>query len=78
MDRRHSHQDSRTAYDWAIHEIKNNSHYLSPKLKEKFIRVMERIAEAYPPVTTDEKQMIERFRREIEPLKGDPVYYDKK
>jgi uncharacterized tellurite resistance protein B-like protein len=75
MDRKMMHQNSQTAYNWAMHEIRTNSHYLSPRLKEKFIRVMEKIAEAYPPVTEEEKTMIENFRRDIEPLHGDPLYY---
>jgi uncharacterized tellurite resistance protein B-like protein len=76
MDHRKSHQDGDTAYQWAMNTIKLNSHYLSPALKEKFIRVMQRIAEAYPPVTEEEKRMIDQFMKDIEPLHGDPVYYN--
>ena len=64
------------AYDWAIGEIKTNSHYLSPKLKATFIKVIEKIAKAYPPVTLEENNLIERFKKDIEPLCGDPTYYD--
>ncbi len=64
------------AYDWAFGEIKTNSHYLSPKLKATFIKVIEKIAKAYPPVTLEENNLIERFKKDIEPLCGDPVYYE--
>jgi uncharacterized tellurite resistance protein B-like protein len=64
------------SYNRAVKEIRNNSHYLSPKLKETFICVMEKIAEAYPPVTIGERDLIEAFRHEIAPLEGDPIYYD--
>jgi uncharacterized tellurite resistance protein B-like protein len=66
-----------TSYDWAIKQIRLNSHYLSPELKNTFIKVMEKIAEAFPPVTKDELKLIDRFRKDIEPLHGDPVYYQK-
>ena len=69
--------DSSTTYKWAINEIKMNSHYLSPKLKTKFINVMEKIAKAYPPITNEEREILEKFRKDIAPLKGDPVYYPK-
>lgn len=64
------------AYDWAMKQIKTNSHYLSPALKATFIKVIEEIAKAYPPVTNEENNLIERFKKDIEPLHGDPVYYE--
>jgi uncharacterized tellurite resistance protein B-like protein len=39
------------AYNSALKEIKMNSHYLSPELKATFIKVMEKVANAYKPVT---------------------------
>ena len=67
--------DAETTYDWAMKEIKLNSHYLSPELKLTFLRIMEKIAKAYPPVSLEEKKFIERFKKDIEPINGDPVYY---
>lgn len=69
--------DSNTVYDWAMKEIKTNGHYLSPSLKEKFISVIEKIAGAYPPVTKEELSIIERFKKDIEGISGDPAYYQK-
>ena len=74
IDKRNS-TDSETTYHWAMNEIRMNSHYMSPELKTKFIRVMERIAEAYPPVTPEEEKIISRFKTDIVPIEGDPVYY---
>ncbi len=67
--------DAETTYDWAMKEIKLNSHYLSPELKLTFLRIMDKIAKAYPPVTSEEKKFIERFKKDIELINGDPVYY---
>ncbi len=67
--------DSNTVYDWAMKEIKTNSHYLSPQLKVKFITVMEKIAGAYPPVTNEESDIINRFKKDIKDIHGDPAYY---
>jgi uncharacterized tellurite resistance protein B-like protein len=69
--------DAETSYEWAMNEIRLNSHYLSPSLKATFISVIEKIARAFPPVTESERDMIERFKRDIAPVQGDPVYYEK-
>jgi len=70
-------QDTETVYNWALKNIRTNSHYLSPELKQTFIKLMEKIAKAYPPVTEDEKTLLERFKADIEPIHGDPVFYAK-
>lgn len=66
---------SQDAYDWAMKEIRQNSQYLSPELKRTFIRVMEKVAKAYPPVTIGELHVLEKFKKDIEGIQGDPVYY---
>lgn len=70
--------DSSTVYDWAMKEIKTNGHYLSPVLKQKFLSVMDKVANAYPPITNDERSIINRFKNDIASIHGDPVYYNKK
>lgn len=67
--------DTETAYKWAMDEFRLNSHYLHPEMKELFIRIAEKIAKAFPPVTAEEGQLLERFKKDIAPLHGDPVYY---
>jgi uncharacterized tellurite resistance protein B-like protein len=69
--------DAKTSYDWAMKEIRMNSHYLSPELKETFIHVLEQIAEAYPPVTRKESELLENFKKDISVIHGDPVFYEK-
>ncbi len=69
--------DSETAYEWAIKEIRTNSHYLSPELKGNFISVMQKVADAYPPFSEKEKALMDRFKKDIEGLHGDPIYYKK-
>jgi len=76
MDKDHS--STEDSYGWAMNQIRLNSHYLSPSLKATFIKVMEEIAKAYPPVTIDESLLLDKFKRDIEPLIGDPVYYSDK
>jgi uncharacterized tellurite resistance protein B-like protein len=66
------------SYHWAMKQIRNNSHYLSPRLKQTFVSVMEKVAAAYPPVTIEEQNVIDMFKRDIEPMTGDPVYYGTK
>jgi len=68
--------DVETVYQWALHEIKLNSHYLSPVLKQTFIIVMEKMAKAFPPVSGEENKLIDRFKKDIEPIVGDPVFYE--
>jgi len=60
-----------------MNQIKLNGHYLSPQLKETFINVAEQIANAYPPVTKNEESLLERFKKDIANINGDPVYYSK-
>lgn len=70
--------DTKMMYDNALHTIKTNSHYLSPELKATFIIVMEKIAKAFPPVTDTERNLLERFKTDIAPINGDPVFYESK
>jgi uncharacterized tellurite resistance protein B-like protein len=72
---RKKHYDAETTYNWAMETIRNFSHYLSPQLKEKFVHILEKVAEAFPPVTPEETEILRRFKADIAPLEGDPVYY---
>lgn len=70
--------DPQMTYDSAMRQIKLNSHYLSPQLKQTFIKVIEKIAMAFPPATLEEIEFVNKFKEDIEPIKGDPIYYGKK
>lgn len=67
---------SQDAYDWAMNQIHTNSHYLSPQLKETFIKVLQKVAKSYPPVTIDEVNILEKFQKDIADIHGDPIYYN--
>lgn len=68
--------DSETTYNWAMKEIRTNSHYLSPKMKETFIKVMEKVAKAFAPVSPAEQIILDKFFKEIAGINGDPVFYN--
>ena len=68
---------TKDAYDGAMSQIRTNSHYLSPQLKATFISVMEKVAKAYKPVTIDEMLLLEKFKKDIAPLKGDAIFFEK-
>lgn len=68
-------QDADTAYEWAMHELKLNSHYLSPDMKEAFIYTVDAVSEAFPPITDRERVFLKKFKEEFALLKGDAAYY---
>lgn len=70
--------DAETTYKWAMKEIRTNSHYLSPQMKETFIKVMKKVAEAFAPVSPKEQVILDNFFTEIAGINGDPVYYNQK
>ena len=72
------HTELETAYNWGIRQFKLSSQYFSEKMKSDFTTVLEKIAEAFPPSTLDEKELIARFRKDIAGIKGDPVFTGEK
>lgn len=60
--------DIERSYTWAMNELKRNSHYFVPAIREKFINILERVARAYPPVVPEERRLLERFKREVRML----------
>jgi hypothetical protein len=66
--------DTTIACNWAIKEMKMNSHYVSEKMKEHFIHVLQRVAETFPSATTKEQFLIDNFINEIKTIKGDSVF----
>lgn len=67
--------NAETSYQSALKQIKLYSHYLSPSMKETFVKLLTKVAEAFPPATAAELEMLENFKRDIAPLQGDPIYY---
>lgn len=66
--------DSKTAYEWALKNIQLNSHYVSESLKKKFISVIKKVAESFPPITKEERALIDDFIYRLKNVKGDPVF----
>ncbi len=52
-------------YDWAIHSIDLGKHHLTETMKEQFVAVIKKIAEAFPPTTPEENELIDKFSRII-------------
>ena len=70
--------DAESNYKSALHVLQINSHYLSPELKATAIIVAEKVAKAFPPITDSENKFLARLKKDIEPLHGDPIYYESK
>ncbi|MFI5148146.1 MAG: hypothetical protein ACHQRM_00320 [Bacteroidia bacterium] len=66
--------DSKTAYSWAIHEMKLNSEYMSESLKAHFVHVIQKVVNNFPSVTTEERLLISDFIQELNKIKGDPIF----
>lgn len=68
------HVDAETAYENGLNQMRHYSHYLTPELKLNFLRVAEKIAQAFPPRLHSEQNMIMRLRADIDQLKGDTLF----
>ena len=55
-------------YDKGMHYIRMGSEYLTENLKEKFVFLINDVAHAFPPVTKEESDVIEKFREDIKHL----------
>ena len=66
--------DSKTAYEWALHELKLNSQYLSEKLKAHFRSVIAKVAEAFPAVTGEGNALVSDAINQLNAIQGDPVF----
>lgn len=65
--------DAETAMDWALNEIKTNSHYFSLDMKCHFISTMIKVAHSFPTVTGDEKKMLMRFIEGVLDIREDKM-----
>lgn len=57
--------DTQTAYNWALNQIKLNSHHFDANFKKGFIATIKKVAEVYPPVEPEEKALIQQFVQDI-------------
>jgi len=58
--------DIEDTYKMAMKEIEICSNYLTDDMKVEFVAVLEKVARAFGVVTSGEKNLIERFRKEID------------
>lgn len=56
-------------HKWALDALETGKYYLSDKIKEQFINVMKRVAEAFPPKSPEEHELINLFIKEIRGFK---------
>jgi hypothetical protein len=52
-------------YEQGVKNIKLGDHYLTPELLEKFKSVLQNIADAFPPSTEEELEIIRKFSNDI-------------
>lgn len=57
--------DIPTVYKWAMKEMEMNKHHLTIQMINSFIDILKEVAAAFPPVTPEEKQWIDRFVTDI-------------
>lgn len=55
-------------YERGMHYIKMGKEYLTERMKEKFIFLINDVAHAFPPVTKEEQDLIKRFKADIKHL----------
>lgn len=60
--------DPKTAYNWALNQIKLYSHYFNDDMKKGFMATLKKIAEIYPPVEPQEKELIQQFEKDIQAI----------
>jgi tellurite resistance protein len=55
-------------YDKGMEYIRKGKEYLTPQLKEKFVFLVNDIAHSFPPVTENERAVVERFQQDLKHL----------
>lgn len=58
----------RDVYEWAMHSFETGKYHLTPEVKKQFIKVIEDVAEAFPPSDPEERALIARFSADISKL----------
>ena len=56
-------------HKWAMEALENGKYHLTEELKEKFIQVIMRVADSFPPKTDEEHELINIFINEIRNFK---------
>lgn len=60
--------DMETAYTFAMKEMELNKHHLTAQMINSFKEILARVAEAFPPVAINEKELLQRFNSDIKKI----------
>jgi uncharacterized tellurite resistance protein B-like protein len=52
-------------YVWAMKSFETGKYHLTPDVKDQFIKVIQEVADAFPPADPEEKALIARFSEDI-------------
>lgn len=52
-------------YSWSMNAFKTGKQHFTPLMKEQFVAIIKKVAEAFPPSTIEEQNIIDKFSREI-------------
>lgn len=63
------HIDFETSYKWGIDSMSLGGHKLTNPLKWEFLEILCKVAEAYPPSTKKETEIISRFLHDLRKMK---------
>ena len=56
-------------HQWALDALETGKYHLTDKIKDQFVRVMKRVADAFPPKSDEEHELINTFITEIRSFK---------
>ena len=62
------HLSPETAYERAMKDFRLYSNYLNEDMKVDFVAVLEKVARAFQPITDNEKDLIEKFKKELDSI----------
>ena len=65
LQKDHDNKSFNEVYDWAMNEFELGKYHLTPDLKFKFISVIKKVAEAFPPNLPEEMELVNRFENDL-------------
>ena len=65
---------AQTAYDLGIITLKKGSNRITDEIKEFMLCIIKEIATAYPPITSEENQIIIQFEKDLNQIQDGLTY----
>lgn len=62
-------QDLETTYQWALKEIKTCSHQFTPEIQAHLLKILNKVAKAFPPVTYSEEKVMNRLENDLQTIR---------